>query len=80
VLLLLEAEKKYQDGSRYQHGGCQQFVSRFQGSTLSPFVFRFNGNLHVVLHQVELGADRLEFRLLGLVKAHNLDEEPLPIG
>src|ERR1017187_3656628 len=80
VLLSLEPEKKYQDGGRCQYCGRQQFVSSSQRNTLGPFVLGFNGNLHLVLHQVELGADRLEIGLLGLVKVPKLHQDPLPAG
>src|SRR5450755_875295 len=80
VLLSLEPEKKYQDGGRCQYCGRQQFVSSSQRNTLGPFVLGFNGDLHLVLQQVELGADRLEIGLLGLVKVKNLQHDPLPAG
>src|ERR1017187_1187694 len=80
VLLSLEPEKKYQDNGRCQYCGCQQFVSSSQRNTLRPFVLGFNGDLHLVLQQVELGTDRLEVGLLGLVKVKNLHHDPLLSG
>src|ERR1022692_3998591 len=80
VLLSLEPEKKYQDGGCCQYCGRQQFVSSSQRSTLGPFVLGFNGNLHLMLHRVELGTDLLEIDLLCLVKVTNLHQDPLPAG
>src|ERR1039458_8225952 len=75
VLLSLEPEKKYQDGGRCQYCGRQQFVSSSQRNNLGPFVLGFNGDLQLVLHQVELGADRLEIGLLGLVRSEEHTSE-----
>ena len=58
----------------------QQFVSSSQRNTLGPVVLGFNGNLHLVLHQVELGADLLKIDLLRLVKVPDLHQDPLPVG
>ncbi len=80
VLLSLKPEKKYQDGGRCQYCGSQQFVSSSQRTRLGPFVLGFNGNLHLVLHGVELGADLLEVDLFCLVKVPNLNQYPLPAG
>src|SRR5450755_3474557 len=80
VLLSLEPQKKYQDGGRCQYCSRQQFVSSSQRNTLRPFVLGFNGDLYLVLQQVELGTDRLEVGLLGLVKVKNLHHDPLLSG
>src|ERR1019366_8370538 len=75
VLLSLEPEKKDQDGGRCQYCGRQQFVSSSQCDSLGPFVLGLNGNLHLVLHHVELGADLLEIDLPCLVKVPNSHQD-----
>src|SRR5271156_1911234 len=65
VLLSLQPEKEDQCGGRCQCCSHEQFASSSESNILGPLVLGFNGDLHLLLHQVELRSNFLEIDLLG---------------